>query len=167
MADMQRLCLGIFYLCKTILYPSHRQKENSRLIMWTLILDKRRVLAHPFPTTRTTLRLQLNKISRLGSLIFGKNAKRSLSDIFGGDQISIPPVDETRLADSFPSRNHAQSSNLSVSESSPTRAQDSRELKINKKKAEHLHREMLKERYKLAKWDSANWLKQWCKNGNN
>ena len=102
---------------------------------------------------QATLRLQLNKFSSL-ALIFGKNAKRSLSDIFGGDskshQLSIPPVDETLPAVSFPSRNHAQSSSVSVSESSPTRALDSREMKINKKKAERLHREMLKERYKLA-----------------
>jgi hypothetical protein len=64
------------------------------------------------------------------------------SDIFGGDkshQISIPPMDETIPAVSFPSRDHAQSSR-SMSESSPTReqqlpAQDSREMKIKKKEA--------------------------------
>ena len=99
------------------------------------------------------LRLQLNRIGRLGSLIFGKNTKRSLSDIFGGDKshkISIPSVDETLPAVSFPSRNHAQSSSMPESESSPTRAQNSREVKINKKFAELLLREKMQEKYMLA-----------------
>jgi hypothetical protein len=153
--------------------------------MWSLIPDKRRVLAHPnhinqmdaanqqtrqhrHPATlvlassdannnQATLRLQLNKIGRFGPLIFGKNAKRSLSDIFGGNkshQISIPPIGETLPTVSFPSRDHAQSSRF-MSESSPTReqqlpAQDSREMKINKKEAERLRREKMLEKYKLA-----------------
>ena len=90
---------------------------------------------------QATLRLQLNKIGRLGSLIFGKNAKRSLSDIFGGDkshQISIPPVDETPPAVS--SRNHTQSSKACPS---PSRAQDSHVIKIHMKVTERLRREKM------------------------
>ena len=104
-------------------------------------------------------RLQLNKVGRLGSLIFGKNAKWGLSDMFGGDkshQISTPPiVDETLPAVSFPSRNRAQSStgSRSMSESSsPAReqqlpAKDSRKMK---KEAERLHQEKMQEERKLA-----------------
>jgi len=109
---------------------------------------------------QAALRLQLNKIGRLGSLIFGKNARRGLSDIFGGDkshQITIPPVDETLLGVSLPSQNHAQLSTgrRSTSESSPTReqqlpTQDSLEMKINKKEADRLRREKLQEKYKLV-----------------
>ena len=104
---------------------------------------------------QATLRLQLNKIGKLGSLIFGKSAKRG--GMFGGDkshQTSLPPGDETRTAVSFPS--HAQSSSTGrrfISESSLTReqqlpAQDSREMKINKKEAERLRREKIQEEYK-------------------
>ena len=108
-----------------------------------------------------TLLLQLNKIGRLGSLTFGKNAKWGLSGIFGVDKLPqnpIPPVDETFPAASFPSQNHTQSSSTgsrSMSEPLSTReqqllAQDSREMKINKKEAESLRREKVQEERKLA-----------------
>ena len=102
---------------------------------------------------QATLRLQLNKISRLGSLIFGK---RSLND--KSRQITIPPVNETPPAVSFPSRMHGQSStgSRSIPKSSLTRlqqllpTQDSREMKISRKEAERLRREKMQENHKLA-----------------
>jgi hypothetical protein len=108
---------------------------------------------------QATLRLQLSKISRLGSLIFGKNAKGGFSDIFGSGkshQITIPLVDETFPAVSFPgpswANTHSSSTgSRSMSKSSPTHeqqlpARDSHEMKIIKKKeAERLHREKMQE----------------------
>ena len=69
---------------------------------------------------QATLRLQFNKISRLGSLIFGK---KSVFGAFGGDkkshQITSPPVVEILPPISLPSRNHAQSSTGGRSTSEP------------------------------------------------
>ena len=107
--------------------------------------------------------IPINKLGRLGSLTFGKkHNKWGLGGMFGGDkshQNSLPPVDETRPAVSFPSRKRAKSSSTgsrSICESSPIReqqqpVQDSRDIKkINKKEAERLHREAEQEKRRLA-----------------
>jgi hypothetical protein len=107
--------------------------------------------------------LQLNKLGKLGSFTFGKkHAKWGLSGMFGGDkshQNSLPPVDETRPAVSFPPRKRAKSSSTgsrSMCESSAVHeqqppTQDSRDMKkINRKEAERLHREAEQEKRKLA-----------------
>jgi hypothetical protein len=117
--------------------------------------------SHPdVNNNQATLPIQLNKLGKLGSFTFGKkHAKWGLSGMFGGDkshQNSLPPVDETRPAVSFPSRKRAKSSSTgsrSMCESSPIREQqqESRDLKkINKKEAERLHREAEQEKRKLA-----------------
>lgn len=119
--------------------------------------------SHPdINNNQATLPIQPNKLGRLGSFTFGKkHAKWGLSGMFGGDkshQNSLPPVDETRPAVSFPSRKRAKSSSTgsrSMCESSPIReqppTQESRDIKkINKKEAERLHREAEQEKRKLA-----------------
>lgn len=119
--------------------------------------------SHPDANSnQATLPMQLNKLGRLGSLTFGrKHARWGLSGMFGGDkshQNSLPPLDETGPAVSFPSRKRAKSSSTgsrSMCESSPVREQlppqDSRDMKkINKKEAERLHREAEQEKRRLA-----------------
>jgi hypothetical protein len=120
--------------------------------------------SHPdVNNNQATLPIQLNKLGKLGSFTFGKkHAKWGLSGMFGGDkshQNTLPPVDETRPAVSFPSRKRAKSSSTgsrSMCESSPIReqqlpTQESRDMKkMNKKEAERLHREAEQEKRKLA-----------------
>ena len=117
--------------------------------------------SHPdVNNNHATLPIQLNKLGKLSSFTFGKkHAKWGLSGMFGGDkshQNSLPPVDETRPAVSFPSRKRAKSSSTgsrSMTESSPIREQQlsTHEMdKINKKEAERLHREAEQEKRKLA-----------------
>ena len=119
--------------------------------------------SHPdVNNTQASLPTQINKFGRLGSLTFGRKPTRWALGMFGSDkshQNSLPPVDETSPAISFPSRKRAKSSSTdsrSIRELSPAReqqllVQDSRDLKkINKKEAERLHREAEKEKRKLA-----------------
>jgi len=120
--------------------------------------------SHPdVNNTQASLPIQTNKLGKLGSLTFGKKPNRwVLSGMFGGDkshQNSLPPLDETSTAVSFPSRKRAKSSSTgsrSIRELSPVReqqplTQDLRDMKkINKKEAERLHREAEKEKRRLA-----------------
>ena len=118
---------------------------------------------HDTNNVQPSLPMHLNKLGRLGSLTFGKKHNRwGLGGMFGGDkshQNSLPPVDETRPAVSFPSRKRAKSSSTgsrSMCETSPVReqqlpSQDSLDIKkINKKEAERLLREAEQEKRRLA-----------------
>ena len=119
--------------------------------------------SHPdvnYNNNQASLPIQPNKLGKLSSFTFGKkHAKWGLSGMFGGDkshQNSLPPVDETRPAVSFPSRKRAKSSSTgsrSMCESSPIREQQlpTQDMKkINKKEAERLNREAEQEKRKLA-----------------
>ena len=147
--------------------PPHEESQSNPLNLHDspMVQDPiRQPESHPDTNgNQATLPMQVNKFGRLGSLTFGKkHTKWGLSGMFGGDkshQNSLPPVDETRPAVSFPSRKRAKSSSTgsrSMCEPPPGEqqqlpAQDSRDVKkMNKKEAERLHREAEQEKRRLA-----------------